>query len=627
MKQRILGMAAISRWMAAVTTSVAVLCGWVAADSVAQSTASPQRPATTPKAGAWRGTASQAAVSGQQPTLPLVPEAVKPPEGPGSFGAFVENVSGNDAMFEVVVGQGRVVTTRENIAAGPAPALVAVGDPTVIDFEIVSPRQVRVIGQRIGITDLSFTTSEGRNYTLRVHVVADLDVLRAQLRAAFPDATLALSQIRDHVVVEGQARSVAQVDRIIETIRAYLLSIQTTQARKVEAQQREGAGGAGAPPVAIPQPAESPDAKKGAGQPPRVPVPGGVVGPEAAPQLRIEATIPEPRIINLIRVPGTQQVLLKVRIAELNRTALRQIGADILGVDRDSGAIFGTQIGGAAVAAGASVSTVGSFAGEATAATSSANTVFGILNAGSFELLVNALRQNSILRILAEPNLVTMSGMEANFLAGGEFPVPVPQSRTAGEATSVTVVFREFGVRLSFLPIIQDGDMVRLTVDPEVSAIDQSLSTTLVSDGSPVPGLSTRRAHTTVELKPGQTLAIAGLLQLTLEGQSRRIPGLGDLPILGPFFSNTTSNRVEKELLVLVTPELVQAVDKDQVLSEPGEHVEDPTDFEFYLLGRIEGKTGRGYRSTIRAADPFGVKKYRMAEDRWMVGEHGLSKP
>src|SRR5207245_8756461 len=131
-----------------------------------------------------------------------------------------------------------------------------------------------------------------------------------------------------------------------------------------------------------------------------------------------------------------------------------------------------------------------------------------------------------------EPNLVAMNGYQASFLAGGEFPVPVPQSGAAGGAApAITVQFKEFGVRLGFVPFIQDDDVIRLTVDPEVSEIDRTTQATLVSGGSPVPGLTSRKAHTTVELRQGQTLAIAGLLQVTLDGNTARIPGLGDLPI------------------------------------------------------------------------------------------------
>ena len=131
---------------------------------------------------------------------------------------------------------------------------------------------------------------------------------------------------------------------------------------------------------------------------------------------------------------------------------------------------------------------------------------------------LDALRRNSLAKFLAEPNLVAFNGQQASFLAGGEFPVPVPQVSGAGVAPVVTVRFKEFGVRLGFVPYILDDDRIRLTVAPEVSQIDNSIAVTLVAGGSPIPGLNTRKALTTVELEQGQTLAIAGLLQLEMDG-------------------------------------------------------------------------------------------------------------
>jgi pilus assembly protein CpaC len=252
--------------------------------------------------------------------------------------------------------------------------------------------------------------------------------------------------------------------------------------------------------------------------------------------------------------------------------------------------------------------------------------VFGIFQKGDFEFFLTALRQNLVLKVLAEPNLVAMNGQQASFLAGGEFPVPVPQVGTSGAASTVTVQFKEFGVRLGFTPFILDGDVVRLTVDPEVSSIDNTIATTLVAGGSPVPGVATRKAHTTVELKDGQTLMIAGLMQLTLEGQTSRIPGLGDLPIIGPFFSNTSSKRQEKELVVMVTPYLVEPMNCDQVPPYPGAEVNQPTDLELYFLGRIEGRTGRDFRATTEYDDPWHLLHHVNLEKKYISGPCGFSE-
>jgi pilus assembly protein CpaC len=140
-----------------------------------------------------------------------------------------------------------------------------------------------------------------------------------------------------------------------------------------------------------------------------------------------------------------------------------------------------------------------------------------------------------------------------------------------------------------------------------------------------VPGLNTRKAHTTVELRQGQTLMIAGLLQVSLDGQTQRIPGLGDLPILGSLFSNTTSSRVEKELVVLVTPYLVEAMNPDQVPAGPGDEIREPNDLELYFLGRIEGRTGKDHRSTTSYDDPMHLIHHMKLERKYLAGPCGYS--
>jgi pilus assembly protein CpaC len=536
-----------------------------------------------------------------------VPEkGPRPAKGAESVSALVDNLSSKDAVFEVTLGQGRILSLKENIAEGKNAPVIATGDPTVLDFIVVNPRQIRVVGLRLGVTDLSITTATGKTYSFEVRVVMDLDILRARLKCLFPDAALRVTQIRDQLAVEGEARDTAQAARILETIRAYLISIQVGEARQIS-----GTSGGGRF-----MPSASPE---GAG---RAPLVG--VSPELVPLGSVQSVIAPIPVINLLRVPGSHQVLLKVRVAEMNRTALRQIGADILTGDPGQGAVVGTQIGGATVAATAGVSTRVLSALTSTT-TGTGTTVFGIFERGDFAFFLSALRRNQILKILAEPNLVALNGQQASFLAGGEFPVPVPQFGGAGgAAATVTVQFKQFGVQLGFLPFILDGDVIRLTVDPEVSEIDFSIATTLVPGGSPVPGLSTRKTHTTVELRQGQTLMVSGLMQLTLNGNTARIPGLGDLPIIGPFFSNTTSNRVEKELVVLVTPYLVEGMNPGEVPPTPGDEVKEPNDLEFYFLNRIESRTGRDFRSTTKWDDPLHIRNLLHLESKEVCGPHGF---
>jgi pilus assembly protein CpaC len=523
--------------------------------------------------------------SGFTPTLPPVPLAKQPDAK--AVSSFIDTLTKNNAMFEVILGQSRILTLKEDVAPAKEP-IFAVGNPQIIDIgeKLIGSRHIRIVGKRIGVTDLTITTKDGKTYSFEVHVIYNLDLMRARLKEVFPDASICLAQLGNKVIVEGQARDSAQVKNILKTLKAFPLPQAPVNGFFTSEPPRDPKLGAAAG--------------------------GGQAGAGQSPGLEI---------VNLLRVPGPQQVLLKVRIAEMNRTALRQIGADFLAVDKETGTIIGTQIGGNTVAASAT----GLLEGTANLAASATTTAFGIFKESEFAIFLSALRKNSIVKILAEPNLVTMNGHPASFLAGGQFPVPTPQVGVSGVAPTVTVTFQPFGVMLNFVPTILDGDVIRLAVDPTVSELNFDNGVVLVSGGSKVPGLDVRTAHTVVELREGQTLAIAGLMQLTLQGSTNRIPLLGDLPVIGPMFSNTQDTRQEKELLVLVTPYLVDAMAHDQVGPSPGDEVNQPNDLEFYFLNRIEGRTGRDVRATTTYDDPMYILRHCMKiYDSHVVGPHGF---
>lgn len=526
--------------------------------------------------------------------------------------SFIDTLRGNDAALEVVLGQGRLVTLKKPIVGGPLDPSIAVGNPGVVHVEVMpNPQMLRLTGLRAGITDMSITTGDGQTFSFEVRVTYDLDLLRAQLAQVFPDARLRLGQMREHLVVEGQARSALQVTQIIATLGGYLQSVQADR----------GTGGGGAPPPAPPvgpgpQGAGGQPAGQGAEQPaPGGAQPGGAQpgGAQPAPGMQQPAgpglqALPSeggvagapsagaaPQILNLIVVPGVHQVLLKVHVAELNRTAVRSIGADIGGISEASGNMIGTILGnGVVTATGAGAG--GGLTSALTAAQGANTTAFGIFPSGDWYIILQALRRNQLLNILAEPNLMAMSGAQATFLAGGQFPVPIPNG-----LGTVAVQFKSFGVQLNFIPTVLDEERIRLTVAPDVSAIDNTIGTAL--GGTVVPGISQRSMSTTVELRQGETLAIAGLLLVTIQGNSGRLPFLGDLPYIGPLFSNTTSTRQEKELVVTVSPFLVQPMQCDQVPPSPGANVKEPNDLEFYLLNRLEGRTGRNFHSTTNWDD------------------------
>jgi pilus assembly protein CpaC len=537
-------------------------------------------------------TSEQPLISGFEPHLPTVPSKLpSAAQRSRAASSFIDSLSKSDAMFEVVMGQGRLLVLKNDLVQEDpqkqtGQAMIAVGDPSVVDYEVLDPRHIRLLGKKIGVTDFVVTTVNQQTYSYEVHVVYNLELLGARVRELFPDAQVRIAQLGENLVVEGEARDAAQIARIIQVVRKGI-------PKDNEVSPSGGPGTVSGAPAMI-----SPLASLGG---------GGASTDQMGPD-----------VINLLRVPGPQQVMLKVEIAELNRTALRQIGSDMLFSD-GQGRLFGSKLN--SITTGVSNADGTGLLGTAatTVVAASPTTAFGILEKAGYQVLFSALRQNSLLKILAEPNLVAMNGHEARFLAGGEFPVPVPQSGAGGGPATITVQWKKFGVQLTFVPYILDGDTIRLSVDPEVSSIDFTLGIEL--SGTRVPGLNTRNAHTVVELREGQTLAIAGLLSVTLSNQTIRIPGLGDLPYIGPFFSNTTGDTIEKELLVLVTPALVEAKHLHQKPLRPGDEVYEPNDLEFYLFGRLEGHTGhREYRSTTVVDDPFRHMKIEQANIQGPIG-------
>jgi len=198
--------------------------------------------------------------------------------------------------------------------------------------------------------------------------------------------------------------------------------------------------------------------------------------------------------------------------------------------------------------------------------------------------VIRALQQRNLLQILAEPNLLTQTGKEASFLAGGEFPFPVVQGGT--NFTAVTIQFKEFGVRLMFTPTLTPEGKIHLKLRPEVSALD--FANALTISGFLVPAISTRRVETEIELGDGQSFGIAGLVDDRLTRTASKIPWLGDIPILGALFRSMSFQKNETELIIIVTPHLVQPLDLTRQTLPTDQFIE-PNDFEWYLLGSLEG--------------------------------------
>src|ERR1044072_9410464 len=285
---------------------------------------------------------------------------------------------------------------------------------------------------------------------------------------------------------------------------------------------------------------------------------GTVSQPQAAQQADAVVQAAGFKTVNMLQSPVTDatQVQLQVRVAEVSRSKLKELGSSYGSANSTS--VF-AQAGGPATLGSTNNSPIGS--SILSEFTGSAVNLFLFNNGLNTAAFIRALRTNGALRALAEPNLIAMNGQQASFLAGGEFPIPVVQGSSSNSA--VTIQFKEYGVRLNFKPTIIDEDHIRLELEPEVSTID--FANGVKFDGFLIPGLKTRRAKTGVELRDGQSFALAGLLDNSESRSISKVPLLGDVPVLGNLFKSTQFQKQETELVFIVTADLVKPIDRDDL--------------------------------------------------------------
>ncbi len=421
-----------------------------------------------------------------------------------------------------------LVAGRSTVVRAPWPTVrVAVTDPKVADVQVLTPEQVLVQGLKVGSTDLIlWSEDEQQTWQRRVVVRLDLENIQKSLQRLFPTAELEVSDSGEVLLVQGLLRSADQAVQLKDYLDKSKISY-----------------------------------------------------------------------VNMTSLAGLQQVQLQVRVAEVSKAAIRQLGINAVGTDDNF--FFGQKVGGVAPSidigpAGQIFLTPGDFddlifATPAGGIPSGAGvTLFGGFPKANLEIFIQALAENQYMRILANPTLVALSGEEATFLAGGEFPIPVPQSGAGTGQTTITIEYKEFGVRLNFRPVVLGDGGIRLYAAQEVSELTQ-VGAVQIEDFF-IPALTTRRAESTIELKSGQSFALAGLLRSSDSAINSRIPGLGDLPVIGPLFRSVQYRNEETELVILVTAELVEPMTLAQAPPLPGALHSTPNDWELYLEGRLEGK-------------------------------------
>jgi pilus assembly protein CpaC len=437
------------------------------------------------------------------------PKGQAPAPAPQSRPSGLPSARASEPTLSILLGQSQVVKPPFQASR------VSVTDPAVADVQVLTPEQLLIMGKKPGTTDLVVWSQQEQVWRTRLDVGIDVERLKGELAATFPDAQLTVSQLRNMLVVGGLLRRA-----------------------------------------------------------------------EDAVQLKEFMDKSQVPYLNRTSLAGIQQVQIRVRVAEVSRNALRTLGfnAAVSTGAFNAGIGIGPSIGGA-------IQPVTVTPGNVAASISPAVTVFGGLWHADLQAFVQALAENQYLRVLAEPTLNCASGEQATFLAGGEFPIPVVQGSVgAGAAaggTSISIEYKPFGVNLRFRPVVLGDNTIRLNVAPEVS--DLSDVGAVIIQGFRIPSIQTRRAETTLELKSGQTFALGGLINQRIDARNSRVPGLGDLPILGSLFRSVRYNSGETELLIMVTANLVSPDNIDGRTAVPGDLHNPPNDWELFATGKLEG--------------------------------------
>ena len=466
---------------------------------------------------------------------------------------------------------------------------VSIADPTIADVVVLSPREIYVFGKKVGYTSMILWDEEKGKTLLDVVVSLDLTALKHKLNQLYPDQKIEVYASETGVVLSGTVTGPEVVEQVIRLTQTFL------------PKTAEGTSG------------QSGTGKSGTG------------------------------ITNLLNVGGIQQVMLEVKFAEVTRSSIKdwQAALGLGGLGNDfTGAAGVSQviqqpldiISTPAVFPGGALGIIesGQFANGGALAQSAGSLLLNFagnpanifVNIDNLTTALLFLETEGLARTLAEPRLVTQSGQEASFLAGGEFPIPVIQS-SSGTNNGITIEYKEFGVGLRFTPVVLSDGKISLRVAPSVSDIvsTSAIPTGIVGANFVVPSLSTRKLDTTVQLYDGQTLALAGLLQDNLRESVRKVPGLGDLPIIGALFRSSSFQQNKTDLLISVTPHIVKP-EKEGAIHYPGEFIQPPNRFEFYLEGRLEGKRSPGDVSSL-SQHSFALPMVPMESQGGLEGQFG----
>jgi pilus assembly protein CpaC len=430
---------------------------------------------------------------------------------------------------------------------------ISVGNPMIADILILQAKQVYIVGKALGTTNVVlWDQNDSVINTINLEVTHDLQTLKSKLFQLLPGENIKVHSSQGSIVLGGEVSSAPKMAAAVDLATSFLPLSRGLEHTKGDV-DLEGSG-----------------------------------------------------VLNLMQVGGSHQVMLEVKVAEISRTVLKELDIQFNVFHSGSNWKLGSVNGGASfpdalprerifndptpIGPNVDLFSPDPFRISDTG-------LFGSFLSGDFlfNLAIDAAQENGLAKILAEPTLTTLSGQEAKFISGGEFPIPVPQGDD-----SVTVEFKEFGIGLQFLPVVLDSGRMSLKINVSVSELsNQDILVIDVSNTNQsffVPSLRKRSANSTIELNDGQTMGIAGLINESLLEAVEKFPGLGDLPIVGQLFRSQEFRKGQTELVIFVTPRFAKPIAPEMVRLPTDAFVE-PTDAEFYILGRMEGQESKAKKT------------------------------
>jgi pilus assembly protein CpaC len=462
----------------------------------------------------------------------------------------------------VVIPLNKSVTLPTNTAISS----VQVDAPEIVSARAITDRRLYIQGRSVGTTSVSiYDQNLQLMKVIEIEVALDTANLQAKIRAATGNNGIYVGNDNGQIVLGGIASDAAAADRAFSLAQAWARNC---------SQRSYGPGIPGGPAAT--------------GGPGVVAPNGSVVTPSVVPAAPPGGSVAGGcTVVNIMTIASPQQVMLKVRFLEVDRNAGRQIGVNINGSNPNGTNGASTGLGG--VACAPPCAAPGNiFQAAGTLVGTNVGAPFGtvlaeVVNKGTkIDALITALETKGLLQRLAEPNLIALSGETASFIAGGQYPVPTP----AAVGVAPGFQYEPYGVQLKFRPTVLNNGIINVAINPTVSELDFSNAVTI--SGTTIPALTERSATTTVELRDGQSFAIAGLLQADNQRNISQLPWLGTVPVLGALFRSSSYQKDQTDLVIIVTPTLAQPAPPGARLATPFDSTIPSNDVDFFLMGQTE---------------------------------------